>query len=65
MSIFLRNIARYAAKKVASDPQAKEKAIKLARGVFEEAKVIAKHDNRAFAAGRAFRKAFDKLQNDR
>jgi hypothetical protein len=65
MSVLLRQIARYVAQKAASDPEAREKVVRAARGVVEEAKQIAKEDDRAYAAGRAFRKAFDKLQNDR
>ncbi|MDH3580684.1 MAG: hypothetical protein OEM91_08685 [Hyphomicrobiales bacterium] len=65
MSVLLRQIARYVAQKAASDPEAREKAAKVARGVVAEAKQIAREDDRAYAAGRAFRRAFDKLQNDR
>ena len=65
MSVLLRQIARYVAQRAASDPEAREKVVRAARGVVEEAKQIAKEDDRAYAAGRAFRKAFDKLQNDR
>ena len=65
MSVLLRQIARYVAQKAASDPEAREKAIKAARGVVVEATQIAKEDDRAYAAGRAFRRAFDKLQSNR
>jgi len=65
MSVLLRQIARYAAQKVASNPEAREKVVKAARSVFVEAKQVAKEENRAYAAGRAFRRAFDKLQNSR
>ena len=65
MLISLRQIARYVAQKAASDPKAREKAVKVARGVVNEAKQIAKEDDRAYAAGRALRRAFDKLQNNR
>ena len=65
MSVLLRQITRYVAQKVASDPEAREKAVKAAGGVFEEVKQIAKGDDRAYAAGRAFRRAFDKLQGNR
>ena len=41
MSMLLRKIARYAAQKVASNPEAKEMAVKAARSVAEEAKQIA------------------------
>ena len=65
MSVLLRQIARYVAQKAASDPEAREKMVKTARSVVEEAKQIAKEDDRAYHAGRAFRRAFDKLQNNR
>ena len=65
MSVLLRQIARYVAQKVASDPEAREKVVKAALGVVAEVKQIAKKDDRAYAAGRAFRRAFDKLQSNR
>jgi hypothetical protein len=65
MSMLLRQIARYAAQKVASDPVAKEKAIKAAHAVADQAKQIAKEDDRAFAAGQACRRAFDKLLSNK
>ncbi len=62
MSFLLRHIARYAAQKLASDPGAKEKATKAARVVADEARQIARGENRAEAAGRAFRRAINKLR---
>ena len=65
MSLFLRHIARYAAQKLTSDPQAREKAAKVARAVASEATQIARGEDRARAAGRALRRAMNKLQGDR
>ena len=65
MSLLLRNIARYAAQKLASHPRAKEQAAKAARVVVGEAKQIASEKDRARAAGRALRRAMNKLQGDR
>ena len=65
MSFLLRNIARYAVQKLASDPRAKEKAAKAARVVAGEAREIARGEDRARAAGRALRRAMNKLQGDR
>ena len=65
MSFLLRHIARYAAQKLASDPRVREKAAKAARVVVGEAKQIARGEDRARAAGRALRRAMDKLQGDR
>ncbi len=62
MSFLLRHIARYAAQKLASDPWAKEKAAKAARVVVGEARQIARGEDRARAAGRALRRAMNKLQ---
>ncbi len=64
-SVLLRQVARYVTQRVASDPGAREKVVKAARGVVEEAKRIAKEDDRAYAAGRAFRRALDKLRSNR
>ena len=65
MSFFLRHIARYAAQKLASDPRAKEKRVKAARAVAGEAKQIAVEQDRARAAGRALRRAINRLQGGR
>ena len=65
MSILLRRIARYVAQKAASDPAAREKAINVTRRVVEEAGKIVKEDDRAYAVGKAFRRALEKFQNDR
>ena len=65
MSLFLRQIARYAAQKLTSDPRAREKAANAARVVVGEAKQIARGDDKARAAGRALRRAINKLKGDR
>ncbi len=65
MSFFLRHIARYAAQKLTSDPRAREMAAKAARIVAGEAKQITRGEDRARAAGRALRRAMNKLQGDR
>ncbi len=65
MSFLLRHIGRYAAQKLASDPRVREKAAKIARVVVGEAKQIARGEDRARAAGRAVRRAMNKLQGDR
>jgi len=61
MSFFLRSFARMAVKKLATDPVAREQAVKTARSVADEAKKIAAHENRAYAAGRSVRRALNKL----
>ena len=65
MSFLLRHIVRYAAQKLAFDPRAREKAAKAARVVVGEARQIARGEDRARAAGRALRRAMNKLQGDR
>ena len=65
MSMLFRQIARYVAQKVASDPEAKDKALKAARVAVDEAKQIASEKDRAYAAGKACRRAFDSLLNNR
>jgi hypothetical protein len=65
MSILLRQLFRYAAQKAASDPQVRDKAIKVAGNVVTQAKRIAKENDRARAAGRAFRQGLNKLRNPR
>ncbi len=65
MSFLLRHIARYAAQKLASDPWAREMAAKAARVVVGEARQIARGEDRARAAGRAVRRAMNKLRGDR
>ena len=62
MSFILRNFARYAAQKLATSPQVRETAAKAARAVADEASQIARGEDRARAAGRALRRAMNKLQ---
>ncbi len=62
MAFLLRNIARYAVQKLASNPQARETAAKAARVVVDEARQIARRKDKARAAGRAVRRAMNKLQ---
>ncbi len=65
MSLLLRHIGRYAAQKLASDPRAREKAANVASVVVDEAGQIARGEDRARAAGRAVRRAMNKLQGSR
>ncbi len=64
MAFLLRHIARYAAQKLAANPQAREAAAKAARVVVDEARQIARREDKARAAGRAVRRALNKLQGD-
>ena len=64
MSFLLRHIARYVAQKLASNPLAREKAAEVARVVVGEARQIARGKDKTWAAGRALRRAMNKLQGD-
>jgi hypothetical protein len=65
MSPLLSRIVMFAAQRLAANPQVREKAADAARAAVEEAKLIARDEDRARAAGRAFRRALNKLQGDR
>ena len=64
MSFVLRNLARYAAKKLASNPQVREAASKAAHVAADEVREIAGSEDKAGAAGRAARRALNKLSGD-
>ena len=64
MSFLLRRMARYAAQRIASDPRVRETAARAARVVVDEARHIARREDKARAAGRALRRAMNKLQGD-
>ena len=65
MSLLFRHIARYATQKLAADPRVRETAARAARVVVDEAKQIAREEEKARAAGRAFRRFMNKMQGDR
>lgn len=58
----LRTLARFAIQKVASDPKARAKAEEAARVFADEAKQVAHEKDRAYAAGKAFRRTLNKLR---
>ena len=62
MSLALKTLAQFAIKKLASNPQARQKAAEIARTVAQEAQHISKQDDRARAAGKAFSKALRTLK---
>ncbi len=64
MSLLLRQIARYAAQKLAANPKVREKASEAARVVVDETRRIAREEDRARAAGRALRRAMNKVQGE-
>ncbi len=65
MSLLFRHIARYATQKLAAHPRVRESAAKAARVVVDEARQIAREEDRARAAGRALRRVMNKMQGDR
>ncbi len=65
MSFLLRHVARYAAQKLAANPRVRETAAKAARVVVDEARQIAREEDRPRAAGRALRRVMNKMQGDR
>jgi hypothetical protein len=64
MAFFLGHIVRYAARKIAADPAARDQAARAARGVAKEVKQIATDKDPAKAAGRAMRRAMNKINGD-
>ena len=65
MSFLVRNIARYAVRKLAANPRTREGAAKVVRAVSDEAKQIAREEDKARAAGKAVRRAKNKILGDR
>ena len=65
MSFLLRHVARYAAQKLAANPRVRETAAKAARVVVDEARQIAREEDRPRAVGRALRRVMNKMQGDR
>ncbi len=57
MVLALKHLAKLAAQKLASDPAARDKALKTAEKVAQQAKSIASEPDKARAAGKVFAKA--------
>jgi hypothetical protein len=64
MSLLFRQIAQYAARRIAANPHLRAKAADTARAALGEAQKIARENDRPRAAGRALRRALNKLQGD-
>ena len=65
MSLFLSRVVRFALRKIAFEPRTRGVVIKAARGLADEARLIAEDKDRARAAGRSLRRAIDKAQGGR
>ncbi len=64
MSLLFRQIAQYAARRIAANPHLRAKAADTARAALDEAQKIAREEDRPRAAGRALRRALNKLLGD-
>ena len=62
MSMLLGKLARYVVQKAASDPETRKKVVRAAGSAADEVKKIAKEEDRAYAAGKAMRRALDSWQ---
>ncbi len=58
----VKHIVGFGLKKLASDPQARDKAVRIAKTVADEAKNIAAEPDRARAAGKAFNRTVRKFK---
>lgn len=67
MSVLFSRFIRYAARKtahtIASNPQARDKAMQAGRTVYDEAKGVAREKDKARAAGRSVRRIIKSFQN--
>ena len=64
MPFFVRQIVQTIVTKVASEPELREKATNVARELVEEGKQITKEEDRAYAAGKAFKRMVKKYTED-
>lgn len=65
MSALLSRLVRFAVRRIVHDPRTRTTVANAARGMAEEARVIAAEKDRARAAGRSVRRAMSKLQGGR
>ena len=63
--MLLSRLLRLAAQRIAYSPQARTAALKAAKQVAGEARLIARDKDKARAAGRSVRRALGKLQGER
>ena len=63
MNPILRHVAGYAVRRLAADPEFRARAMRVARAALDEGQKIARDEDRARAAGRAVRRALDKLNS--
>lgn len=61
MTPIFRRLAQIAVQRLAEDPELRAKATQTARTALDEAKKVAQEQDRAQAAGRAVRRALNKL----
>ena len=59
--MIIRRLAQLAVQRIAQDPELRAKAADTARAAYDEARRVAQEEDRARAAGRALRRALNKL----
>ena len=62
MVLMISRFARYAARRIAANPKARDMAVKAAKGIADEAKSVAKEEDKARAAGRSVRRLVKSLR---
>lgn len=62
MTPFLAGLVRMGARKLAANPKVREASARAARAAVDEARRIARERDRPRAAGRAVRRAIDRLK---
>ncbi len=60
MALFTRHLIQSVITKIASDPALREKATDVARDLVEEGKQVSQEKDRAYAAGKAFKRLLNK-----
>ena len=62
MVLFVARIVRFAAQRIASNPRARDLAVHAAKSVADEAKTVAKEEDKIRAAGRSVRRVVSGLK---
>lgn len=62
MVLMISRLARYAARHIVANPRARDLASRAAKGIADEAKVVAKEEDKARAAGRSVRRLAKRLR---
>lgn len=65
MALLIGRLASFAAQRIASNSLARDLAVKAAKGLADEAKLVAKEEDKVRAAGRSVRRLLDRFRNTR